>query len=217
MHESYQLNEPMNQKTKLRPARRRQADRSSETRAKLFQATVDLLVEKGYAGTSTQEIAKRANVSRGAMLHQFATRADLMTATLGYLYQNEVDDFLAEFDASDQADPVETVWTLYKRPEAKAVFELWLAGRNDKELARVMEPELGRLHEIYSGLWKPVAEAACPSGSDADLQAFKVRFDLVLSAIVGLAMERALLPTAKLFDDEPGILMLLKQTLGLPR
>ena len=35
-------------------------------RARLLEATVDLLVEKGYAGTSTTLVSERAGVSRGA-------------------------------------------------------------------------------------------------------------------------------------------------------
>lgn len=197
----------------IKPVRRRQADRSHETRQKLFTATVGLLIERGYAGTSTQEVAKRAGVSRGAMLHQFPTRADLMSATLAHLYQNEIDDFLEDLDSSEHFDPIETIWSLYQRPEAKAVVELWLAARNDTELATALAPEMDRMHEIYRGLWEPVALLLCPSGTEREIKAYKTRFDLVLATLMGMAMEKALVPSAKLVDDEEAVLELLRKTL----
>ena len=43
-------------------------------RARLLEATVELLVERGYAGTSTTLVSERAGVSRGAQLHHFPTK-----------------------------------------------------------------------------------------------------------------------------------------------
>jgi len=198
---------------KDRSGRRRQADRSHGTQQKLFQATVDLLVERGYAGTTTQEVAQRAGVSRGAMLHHFSTRAALMSGTLSFLYRNEMDDFLDHVDLSDDLDPVDVVWGLYQRPEAKAVFELWLAARNDVELSAVMAPEMERVHEIYRGLWEPVARFLYPSGSESEIRAYKIRFDMALATLMGMAVAKALVPSAKLMDDEEAVLSLLKGTL----
>lgn len=199
-----------------KPTRRRQADRSRETRRKLFDATVELLIERGYAGTSTQDVAKRAGVSRGAMLHHFPTRADLMSATLANLYQTELDGILEDLGSLPQFDPVGTLWGLYRRPEAKAVVELWLAARNDADFAAAVAPEMERMHEIYRGLWEPIARLLCPFGSEAEIKAYKTRFDLVLATLLGMAMEKALVPSAGLVEDEQGVLDLLRELLGAP-
>ncbi len=193
--------------------RRRQADRSQATQQKLFEATIDLLVERGYAGTSTQEVAERAGVSRGAMLHHFPSRAQLMSGTLSFLYQNEIEDFLTQIDLSDDLDVVEVVWSLYERREAKAVFELWLAARNDAELGAVMAPDMERVHEIYRGLWEPIARFLYPTDSDAEMKAHKTRFDAALSALMGMAVAKALVPSAKIINDEGAVLDLLKDLL----
>ena len=54
-------------------------------RARLLEATVELLVEKGYAGTSTTLVSERAGVSRGAQLHHFPTKQDLVVAAVEHV------------------------------------------------------------------------------------------------------------------------------------
>ena len=56
-------------------------------------ATIDCLVERGWAGTTTTEVAERAGVSRGAQLHHFPTRVALVTSAVRHL----AEQWLAEF------------------------------------------------------------------------------------------------------------------------
>ncbi|HEY4456733.1 MAG TPA: TetR/AcrR family transcriptional regulator, partial [Pseudonocardiaceae bacterium] len=77
------------------PTRQRQADRSRETRRKLMEATVDCLVELGWADTTTVVVAERAGVSRGAQLHHFRTRGELVAAAVEYIGAQRAQDMLA--------------------------------------------------------------------------------------------------------------------------
>ena len=58
----------------------RQAARSASTRAKLIRAARALFARKGYADVGTEEIARRAGVTRGALYHQFPSKEDLFLA-----------------------------------------------------------------------------------------------------------------------------------------
>jgi AcrR family transcriptional regulator len=63
------------------PARaNRQQARSASTRAKLIRAGRTLFARKGYAAVGTEEIVRRAGVTRGALYHQFATKQELFLA-----------------------------------------------------------------------------------------------------------------------------------------
>jgi AcrR family transcriptional regulator len=58
----------------------RQAARSASTRTKLLRAARVLFARNGYAGVGTEEIARRAGVTRGALYHQFPAKEDLFLA-----------------------------------------------------------------------------------------------------------------------------------------
>ena len=62
-----------------------QEERSRAMRLRLLEATVELLVERGFAGTSTTLVSQRAGVSRGAQLHHFPTKNDLVLAAVEHL------------------------------------------------------------------------------------------------------------------------------------
>jgi AcrR family transcriptional regulator len=72
-------------------------ERSAATRARLLDATLDCLVELGWAGTSTTEVVRRAGVSRGAQVHHFATKEDLVLATVEHLMARRLDEYRQVF------------------------------------------------------------------------------------------------------------------------
>ncbi|TQM79643.1 TetR family transcriptional regulator [Saccharothrix saharensis] len=128
---------------------RSQADRSRETRRKLMQATVECLVERGWAGTTTTVVAERAGVSRGAQLHHFRTRGELVAAAVEHLGAESVLDLkerARQVNGSTLA-VVELIADFYASDLFTAALELWVAARTDPELKTVVVPlevRLGR-------------------------------------------------------------------------
>ncbi|MBV9832442.1 MAG: helix-turn-helix transcriptional regulator, partial [Marmoricola sp.] len=54
-------------------------------RQRLLDATIECLVEHGWSGTSTTLVSQRAGVSRGAQLHHFPTKNDLVVAAVEHV------------------------------------------------------------------------------------------------------------------------------------
>src|SRR5688500_18600755 len=72
-----------------------QAERTAATTEKLLGATVASLIERGYRGTSTPEICRRAGVSRGAQLHHYPTKESLVAAAVEHLLSERVAELQA--------------------------------------------------------------------------------------------------------------------------
>ncbi|MGE6550784.1 TetR/AcrR family transcriptional regulator [Bacillus mycoides] len=57
-------------------------DKRNERQMRILEAAVDMFGEKGYASTSTSEIAKRAGVAEGTIFRYYKTKKDLLFAVV---------------------------------------------------------------------------------------------------------------------------------------
>lgn len=124
---------------------RTQAERSEQTRTALLDATIECLIELGYARTSVHEICARAGVSKGAQQHHFSTKAELMASAVEHLTRRISAEMLAEADqlprGTDLVDAgIDHIWRGFSGTLAEAFMELWVAARTDPELAAAMLP-----------------------------------------------------------------------------
>ena len=129
-------------------ARRTQAERSASTQELLLKATVECLVERGFEGTSTTEICRRAGVSRGAQLHHYPTKADLLVAAVEHLCDRRHAEFRHLLKANPSGSSrveaaFEQLWKVYSSPTLVAWIELGVASRTDP----VLNAEMRRLSE----------------------------------------------------------------------
>lgn len=76
----------MNQSDQGKSPRRTQEERSDRMKRRILDAAFVVLKERGYAGFTTAEVAKRAGVSRGAQVHHFPSKNDLVLATMEYVF-----------------------------------------------------------------------------------------------------------------------------------
>jgi AcrR family transcriptional regulator len=136
----------------LGPVPTRQQERSDATRARLMDATVDCLVEHGWAGTTTTVVAQRAGVSRGAQLHHYPTRAELVIAAVQHLGAARFAEARERASrlpsgAGRTRAVLDMLARLHTGPLFRAMLELWVAARTDPGLREVVVPleaEVGR-------------------------------------------------------------------------
>jgi AcrR family transcriptional regulator len=131
-------------KTAPKPARQRrltQVERSALTRTRLLNATIESLVKVGYAKTTTIEVGKRADLSRGAQLHHYPNKADLLVAAVEYLadermrkLQKELGPLLKKSPGDPLTPVFDVLWSSYTGPLFWAALELVVASRTDAEI-----------------------------------------------------------------------------------
>ncbi|GAA2149852.1 TetR family transcriptional regulator [Nocardioides koreensis] len=122
-----------------------QEERTRAMRARLLEATVECLVERGFSGTSTTLVSERAGVSRGAQLHHFPTKNALVVAAVEHL--TEVRG--AELEKAAAALPtgrrrtravLQMLADHFTSPVFTAALELWVAARTDETLLAAVAP-----------------------------------------------------------------------------
>ena len=125
--------------TEAPAARRTQEERSAATRARLLDATIECLVELGYAGTTTTEVARRAGVSRGAQVHHFHTKAELVEQAIVHLSRKRREELRRELQAARPNGDrfslaVDLLAKSFSGPLFAAAMELVVAARTDEAL-----------------------------------------------------------------------------------
>ena len=173
-----------------------QQERTERTRELLLDATIDCLVELGYARTSTNEICRRAGVSRGAQQHHFATKADLMAHAVDHLVTKLVAS-MSEHPPPSLPGPdrvamgVDMLWQGYSGSLSTAVMELWVAARTDPELRAAMHPIDKALARRTSELFREMLGDQVPA-DQLDLPQRDVPLWLTVNLIRGLALDAML-------------------------
>ncbi|MHB8876250.1 MAG: TetR/AcrR family transcriptional regulator [Myxococcaceae bacterium] len=171
-----------------RPRRRTQEERSADTQGRLLDATIDCVVELGYAGASTVAICQRAGVSRGAQLHHYPTRAKLVASAIERLFELRNREFRESLGARpDLPKALKRLWKIYTGKTYYAWAELLVAARSDPELR-------AQLREVDDQFFEQ-AKATCRQllgGAAADEARVAAVARLTLSVLDGLALNHTL-------------------------
>lgn len=147
------------------PPRRTQAERRASTRGALLDATLEVLVEVGYARLTTSQVVTRAGVTRGAQAHYFATKADLVVQALNHLTERLVAELVAQplrgvrNDTDQFAALLNRLWEIYAGPLSTALLELFVAARTDPELRE----QLVRFDQAVAQTLQVTARTVAPS------------------------------------------------------
>ena len=173
--------------------RRTQEERSAETRTRLLDATIASLVEVGYANTTTTAVCERAGVSRGAQVHHFPRKQDLVVAAVAHLAARRAAELRARAEALPVAAGVDrldglldVVAEAFGGPIFDAALELWVAARTDAELHRSLHPFERAAGRGLAELWRKVA------GDLASVERFDAVLELTMHLARGMALQKIL-------------------------
>ncbi|MFK7956300.1 MAG: TetR/AcrR family transcriptional regulator [Lysobacterales bacterium] len=178
-----------------------QAHKSSSTREQILNAAVQCILTIGYANTTTMMIAREAGISRGATLHHFPSKLDIIKATVDFLYgkriralRNSTKGLPQEGDRVKLA--VRAYWEQVSHPLFIAFFELSVAARHDEELRKILVPAQRK----FDKEWYLAALEGFPEW-EADEEAFNLALSLTQKLMEGIAISHLMHPREG--TDEP--------------
>ncbi|MFE3189431.1 TetR/AcrR family transcriptional regulator [Nocardia sp. NPDC059240] len=121
-----------------------QRERRETTIAKLFDAALATIAEKGYARASVKTIAARAGMSYGALFRHFPNTTEFMVATAEEAFRRQLEEFEKRYAALAPADrTLERVlrlqYELAGNSTNAVIYELQLAARTDEELRKGLQ------------------------------------------------------------------------------
>lgn len=180
---------------------RTQQQRREETVARLLQASIDTIIEVGYARASAAVITKRAGVSVGALFRHFETMGDFMVATAYEVLRRQLETFtkqVAEIPADRPALPAAlTILRDITAGSTNAVlYELMVAARTDEKLKETLQNVLGQ----YSAKIHDAARAL-PGAESFPEETFPVIVALMTNVFDGAAIVRGVLPQPELEEQ----------------
>jgi AcrR family transcriptional regulator len=145
-------------------APRTQAERREATQSALLDATIDCLVESGWAGTTTRVVAERARVSQGAQQHYYPTKRDLVQAAIERLIEQLASAALAGVtpggvERTQAGAFLDRLWQIHTMPLNCAVHELLGAARTDD----TMTASVARIVTGATDLTRTVAAQLMPT------------------------------------------------------
>jgi AcrR family transcriptional regulator len=189
--------------------RRSNVQRSAEMQTRLLNATIDCLIKYGYAALTTTMVADRAVVSRGAFLHHFRTKEDLVLAAVQQLFDVRNAQFRAAFeripaDADRPAAALDILWDIVGGDTFYAWVELAVAGRTDERLGRRVRELGSRTALVVETTFREIFPAPPTPNPFFD---YAPRF--VFALLEGLALDRLLVKTPRVRAEE--ILTLIKR------
>lgn len=174
------------------------ARRSAATRGRLIAAAITVLQRDGYAAATTVRVAQEAGVSRGAMLHQFPTRADLIIGVAEHIVREQDRERRRELRAMERgetrfAEITRVAWKSMIEPASMALLEIMLGTRSDPELGARF-PAVMR--DLEAKLVSGPMEVAHDVGVD-DEELIEAMTRLHLAAMRGLIIDRLFTDDAK--------------------
>jgi AcrR family transcriptional regulator len=168
--------------------RQSQAERVEAMRARLLDATIDCLAASGYGGLSTNDVVRRAGVSRGALAHHFPSKTDLVVAAGQRLIDERATEFRQRFselppDKRTVSMALDVLWSFFESSTFAAIIELDVAARTHRELRR----RLAGTHEHIAELTRTVFLECFPDYADRPFLDEVLR--AVLALFAGLALQ----------------------------
>ena len=177
--------------------RRTQSERRAETRKRLLDATVESLIEVGYAGTTIRAVTERAGVSQGAQSHHFPHRVDLVASAFEHLAEERQARYAKQTREQTGGRRerlralLDMLWDDFSSPLFIVAAKLWVAAADDEELRERLIPVERRVYAKTAEIAREVA------GELGEETGFDRKLAVAINTVAGLALVREFDPSGR--------------------
>ena len=179
-----------------------QEKKSKSTRNLILDSAIECLYEEGYSATSTALIAAKAGLSRGAMVHHYPTRTDLIKALIEHLNEKRKFAFgqfvalIPNTKRLEQEAGIEAYWELITSKESIALKELRNAARTDSQYSEILRQATREIEDE----WRDFVLNLFPEWKNKP-DKFNLAMDLTQFLMEGMAMHH--INGSKTFKKKP--------------
>ncbi|MCA8863508.1 MULTISPECIES: TetR/AcrR family transcriptional regulator [unclassified Halomonas] len=145
--------------------RQNQEERSRQTQARVTQATIECILEKGIRATSTVDVARLAGVSRGALVHHYPSKTLLMQAALEDLLSREVES-VREMAVKVKAGELnfdsllKALHEHFKGDLYMVTLEYLTNARTDPDIMKVLVPLAAKFNDSLEQIWEQLVASS---------------------------------------------------------
>ncbi|MCJ2188435.1 TetR/AcrR family transcriptional regulator [Novosphingobium beihaiensis] len=141
--------EPVDRKgaagTVAKPRRQTREERSAATRDKLLNGTYRLLLSVGHAGLRSANISQESGVSRGGLLHHFASKELLIAAVYEWTVQRLEDESWQRIEAAGDEELLEAIIADARQrffsDSFKVILDILVASSEEEPLAETLKTQ----------------------------------------------------------------------------
>lgn len=143
----------MKQAMKIRQSPKLPAE---DRRRQLLAAAQKLFRVQGYRGTTIEEIAREAKVTKGAFYHHFRTKEDILFALIVMISERH-DSLIARYEKRRDVTPLEFLRELFgiyptsELTDFRAVIDIWVQGMRLPRIRRHMDVQYERVVSLLAG------------------------------------------------------------------
>ena len=113
------------------------------------------IYDHGFASLTFKTISEAANISRGAVLHHFRTKQDLLRGLVQHLFDQRITEFRSQIlsltpEERERQEAFEAYRHLVQSRHYTVYLELLMAARTDPDLRAVLSTE----HDAFIKRWR---------------------------------------------------------------
>lgn len=175
--------------------------KSADTRRRIMTATATLLLRDGYSRLTTTAIAKEAGVSRGALTHHYATKEDVVIASIEHQLKQSIEHtrrYMEQNASRDLTvdDIIDYLWRLMADGLFYMTLEYLPEMRHNALFKTRLVPVIQGFHSSLNEIWAMISRRY-----DADPKHAEIALNATMCLFRGTLAQTIVRSDTDYFDE----------------